>query len=231
MIAIISDIHGNYTALYEVLKKIDEIGIDKIYNSGDTTGYYSQINECCDELRRRNVISVMGNHDFYMATNTNCPRSRSANECLQYQRKVISQENLNWIKSLPQKITDDNMIFVHGGWIDNIDEYLLEPNEEYFLKIEGKYFVSGHTHIQTLVKYGEKIYCNPGSVGQPRDNDNRAAFATFDGKCFALHRVGYDIEKVGKLMEEAGFHDYYYGCLFTGARYLTRKDNNICAER
>ena len=217
-----SDIHGNYTALCEVLKKIDEMCIVKIYNLGDATGYYSQVNECCDELRKRNVISVMGNHDFYLATNTKCPRSRSVNECLEYQRKVISQENLNWIKSLPQKITIDNMVFVHGGWIDNIDEYLLEPSEEYFSKIEGTYFASGHTHIQTLVKYGEKIYCNPGSVGQPRDNDNRAAFATFDGEDFALHRVGYDIEKVGRLMEDAGFHDYYYGGLFTGARNLTQ---------
>jgi putative phosphoesterase len=222
MIAIISDIHGNYTALCEVLKEIDKFGIKEIYNLGDVIGYYSQVNECCEELRKRKVISVMGNHDFYLATNTNCPRSRSVNECLAYQRKIISQENLNWIKSLPKKIIVGDIGFVHGGWIDNIDEYL-NPSEEYFLKIEGKYFVSGHTHIQMSVKYGEKIYCNPGSVGQPRDEDNRAAFATFDGKDFALHRVNYDIENVGRLMEEAGFNDYYYGGLFTGARYLTRR--------
>jgi len=225
MIAIISDIHGNYTALCEVLKRIDEMDIEKIYSLGDVTGYYSQVNECCDELRKREVVSIMGNHDFYLATNTSCPRSRSVNECLEYQRKVISQENLNWIKSLPQKVTLDNIALVHGGWGDNIDEYLLEPKEEYFSRIEGRYFVSGHTHIQMLCKYTEKMYCNPGSVGQPRDGDNRAAYATFDGNDFFLHRVSYDIEEVGRLMESAGFHDYYYGCLFTGAKNLTRKGN------
>jgi putative phosphoesterase len=221
MIAIIADIHGNYTALCEVLKEIDKMDIETIYNCGDITGYYSQVNECCDELRKRNIVSVMGNHDFYLTANIKCPRSRSVNECLEYQKEIISRENLDWLKSLPQKITLGDLSFVHGGWIDNIDEYL-EPNEKYFIDINGKYFISGHTHIQMSVKYGEKFYCNPGSVGQPRDGDKRAAFATFDNNNFALHRVSYDIEKVGKLMEEAGFNDYYYGCLFTGARNLTR---------
>jgi predicted phosphodiesterase len=200
------------------------MGIEKIYNCGDATGYYSQVNECCDELRKRNVVSVMGNHDFYLATNTKCPRSRSVNECLEYQKKIISPENLNWIKSLPQIITVGHMNFVHGGWLDNIDEYL-EPDEKYFTEINGKYFISGHTHIQMLVKCGEKIYCNPGSVGQPRDGDSRAAFATFDGKDFTLHRVGYNVKRVGELMEEIGFSDYYYGGLFTGAKNLTRPSN------
>ena len=80
MIALISDIHGNFEALKEVLKKIDELGIKEIYCLGDVVGYYSQVNECCDELRRRNVKCVMGNHDWYMAYDTFCPRSRSAND-------------------------------------------------------------------------------------------------------------------------------------------------------
>jgi predicted phosphodiesterase len=72
MIALISDIHGNYSALHEVLLKIDSMGIDEIYCLGDTVGYYSEINECCDELRRRNVKYVMGNHDWYIAANSFC---------------------------------------------------------------------------------------------------------------------------------------------------------------
>ena len=218
----ISDVHGNYSALCEVLNKIDNMGIQNIYNLGDVAGYYSQINECCDELKKRKILSVMGNHDFYLTTNTKCPRSRSANECLDYQRKIISSENLNWLKSLPQKMTVGKLNFVHGGWVDNIDEYL-EPNTDYFENINGSYFASGHTHVQLSVKCGEKKYCNPGSVGQPRDFDNRAAFATFDGDNFTLYRVSYDIKKVGELMEKAGFNDYYYGGLFTG----TKISNNL----
>ncbi|MBF4269218.1 metallophosphatase family protein, partial [Vibrio anguillarum] len=72
MIALITDIHGNYEALKEVLKKIDSLGISDIYCLGDIVGYYTQVNECCDELRRRNVKSILGNHDWYMISNTGC---------------------------------------------------------------------------------------------------------------------------------------------------------------
>jgi len=49
---------------------------------------------------------------------------------------------------------------VHGGWSDPIDEYIKEPSEDYFSKIVGKIFMSGHTHIQVLKQYGDKTYCN-----------------------------------------------------------------------
>lgn len=219
MIGIISDIHGNYEALKEVLKALDNLGISDIYCLGDVVGYYSQVNECCDVIRERNVKCIMGNHDWYMVANSFCPRSRSVNDCLAYQRKVISKENLDWISGFPAFRKCGDLFMVHGGWSDPIDEYL-EASEEYFGRIEGKYFASGHTHIQCIKEFGEKLYCNPGSVGQPRDNDPRAAFATWDGKAFQLHRVEYDIELVGALMDKAGFNGYYYGCLKTGAKNL-----------
>lgn len=220
-IALISDIHGNYEALKAVLAKIDALGIDKIYCLGDVVGYYSQVNECCDELRKRAVPCVMGNHDWYMASGTGCPRSRSVNDCLAYQRKVITPENLGWVASLPVILHVENLRMVHGGFNSPIDEYL-DPQEAYFANLSGCFFATGHTHIQQIQKYGSKTYCNPGSVGQPRDGDNRAAFATFDGQEFELFRVKYNIEQVGFLMEQAGFNPYYYGSLRDGARNLHR---------
>lgn len=219
MTAIISDIHGNYEALKEVLSKIDEMKITEIYCLGDIVGYYSQVNECCDELRRRNVKCVMGNHDWYMTADSFCPRSRSVNDCLAYQRKVISEENKKWISTFPIIRKEHGISMVHGGWANPIDEYL-EPSAEYFERLNVKFFASGHCHIQRKENFNGKIYCNPGSVGQPRDNDNRAAFATFDGKDFQLYRVEYDIKKVGELMEKAGFNPYYYGCLNDGSKNL-----------
>lgn len=219
MIAIISDIHGNYEALKSVLSVIDEKNIKEIFCLGDVVGYYSQVNECCDELRKRNIKCVMGNHDWYMIADSFCPRSQSVNDCLNYQRQVITKENKDWIASFPVIRKEYGISMVHGSWNNPIDDYL-EPTEEYFEKIDGKYFVSGHCHVQRLEQYKNKIYCNPGSVGQPRDNDNRAAFATFDGSDFILHRVTYNIEKVGKLMDNAGFNGYYYGCLKTAAKNL-----------
>jgi predicted phosphodiesterase len=223
MIALISDIHGNYAALKEVLARIDSLGVAEIYCLGDVVGYYSEINECCAELRQRNIRSVMGNHDWYMVSDGFCPRSNSVNDCLKYQRQIISAENLAWLRGLPVFLTAGELFMTHGGWGDPIDEYVT-PSEEYFSRVGGKYFASGHTHRQVACDFGEKRYCNPGSVGQPRDNDPRAAFATFDGDAFHLHRVDYDIGRVGELMEKAGFSDYYYDCLKTGARYLGKAE-------
>jgi putative phosphoesterase len=223
-IAFISDIHGNYEALTAVLSKLDALGVSRVYCAGDVTGYYPQVNECCGELRSRQIPCVMGNHDWYMAGGGWCPRSRSVNECLSYQRGVISGENLDWLRSLPLQIREGDFQIVHGGWADPIDEYLT-PTCEYFERIPGRIFISGHTHVQTLQEYGDKIYCNPGSVGQPRDGDPRAAFAVYDGENIELHRVEYDIQKIFDLMRAAGFSDYYYGCLKTGARNLKKLED------
>ena len=161
----------------------------------------------------------MGNHDWYMASGTNCERSHSVRDCMAYQRKVITNKNLEWVRNFKTTMVIQGISMVHGGWNNPIDEYL-EPNEDYFKNIQSCLFASGHTHMQKIEYYGNKVYCNPGSVGQPRDGDNRAAFATFDGNSFKLYRVSYNIEAVGKLMEAAGFNPYYYGCLRDASRNL-----------
>lgn len=219
MIALISDIHGNYEALKQVLAQIDRMDIREIFCLGDVVGYYSQVNECCDALRRRNVRCVMGNHDWYMATGGSCPRSHSVNDCLAYQRRVITEENRKWISLFPVWMNAYGLSMVHGGWQNPIDEYL-EPSAEYFSELAGTCFTSGHSHVQVSLSFGDKRYCNPGSVGQPRDGDTRASFATFDGQNFQLYRVTYDIKRVGELMEQAGFSPYYYGCLRDASKNL-----------
>lgn len=219
--AFISDIHGNYEALQSVLAEIDRLGVERIFCAGDVVGYYSQVNECCRALRERDIPCVMGNHDWYMAGGGFCPRSRSVNDCLAYQRRVIEPEHVEWLRSFPVQRRIGDIRLVHGGWADPIDEYL-KPSAEYFERVEGRVFVSGHTHLQTVQHYGDKLYCNPGSVGQPRDGDPRAAFAVYEAGTFTLHRVEYDMQKVFDLMEAAGFNDYYYGGLKTGALNLRR---------
>ena len=215
-IALISDIHGNFEALIKVLIALDKLGINEIYCLGDIVGYYPQVNECCDELRNRNIKCVLGNHDWYIISNTHCPRSNTANDCLFYQRKIITKNNIKWLSSFPVYKDIRGLAIVHGGWNNPIDEYF-SPTNEYFSFIKGDHFASGHTHKQMIMQFREKVYCNPGSVGQPRDGDNRAAFATFDGNKFKLHRVKYDIEKVCNLMKQYGFNEYYYNRLKTGA--------------
>ena len=96
-IAFISDIHGNYEALKSVLSKIDYEGVDKIFCLGDVVGYYSQVNECCEEIKRRNIPCVMGNHDwaFLEALQENRPMYKEA------QRKQL--HNKGTIKSNTHK--------------------------------------------------------------------------------------------------------------------------------
>jgi predicted phosphodiesterase len=220
-IAFISDIHGNYEALQAVLAELDRLAIVDVYCVGDTAGYHTQINECCDELRRRAIPSVMGNHDWYLAGGGFCSRSKSVNTCIAYQRRVITEPNLAWMRGLPVHLQIGEVQMVHGGWTDPIDEYLV-PSAGYFDRVEGRTFVSGHTHVPTIQKFPGGTYCNPGSVGQPRDGDPRAAFAVYDGENFELRRVQYNMERVFLLMEAAGFSDYFYGGLKTGAPNLRR---------
>lgn len=219
MIALISDVHGNFVALREVLGEIDRLGISEVYCLGDVSGYYLQVNECCDELRKRNVKCILGNHDWHLVSGT-LSRSNTANNCLKYQRGVISGDNLQWIASFPVYREAGGLAMVHGGWTNPVDEYLNTVPEDYFANIPGRFFASGHTHKQVSLLLNGKAYCNPGSVGQPRDGDSRAAFATFDGAAFELKRVPYDIAQICFLMEQGGFSAYHYNRLWTGAEHF-----------
>lgn len=217
MIGIISDIHGNCIALDSVIAELKNRGVHNIICLGDVGGYYCQINECCELLQAHNIFTLMGNHDWYLVTGNDCPRSVSANVCLNYQRTIIKEHHLEWLASLQFSSVIGDLSIVHGGWNDPMDEYVV-PSNEYFSSITGVFFASGHTHIPCLWSDGRKFYCNPGSVGQPRDGDPRASFALWDGQCFSLHRVEYDIDTVQAKMKDCGFGDYYYKNLSIGKR-------------
>lgn len=217
MIGIISDVHGNHVALAAVLERLDAMGASEIICLGDVAGYYSQINECCDALRARNIFTLMGNHDLYLASGTRCPRSNSANRCLDYQRSVISASNLAWLAGLPEAATVHGIRIVHGGWNDPIDEYM-KPAADYFSELDGDHFASGHTHVPCIFSAGGKTYCNPGSIGQPRDGNPAASFATWDGTDFHIHRQAYDIARIQAHMAEAGFDPYFYENLGAGTQ-------------
>jgi predicted phosphodiesterase len=220
MIALISDIHGNYVALTEVLRAIDGLNVNATYCLGDVVGYYPQVNECCEVLRQRAVQCVLGNHDWHMISGTFCPRSNTANDCLRYQRQIITESNLAWIAAFPVYRKIGELSLVHGGWTNPLDEYLA-PSEEQFRAMPDRYCASGHTHKQLITRFGDKVYCNPGSVGQPRDGCNKAAFATFDGHEFRLFRIDYDIDRVCQVTAQAGFSEYYYNRLRTGAAHFS----------
>lgn len=206
------------------MQEIAKLECDLVVSLGDVAGYYCMLNECIELLRKNRILNIQGNHDAYLAFDRKCPRSTSANVCLEYQQKKITPENKLWLQeSKPGPFTMSfqfgQISLVHGGWNDPIEEYMYQLSESYFRSREDSYFFSGHTHVQTQVKLGEKVYCNPGSVGQPRDGDPRAAFAVLSSNgAIDLHRIEYDIQAMANAMEKAGFDEKIYENLFSGTR-------------
>lgn len=223
MIAVIADIHGNYPALRAVMQAIEAAGVSTVYSLGDVAGYYSSINECVDLLRSKGVTHLYGNHEDYLLTGSRCERLEEANVCIDYQRSVITAENMEWLRCAPRRVDFDAVSMVHGGWHDNLDEYMLDIPNDYFDNIEAKFFFSGHTHRQKKVELKCGYYYNPGSVGQPRDGDPRSAFALFDGSKVFLERVAYDIDETAAAMAECGFGNQYFDNLYSGSRIGTPK--------
>ncbi len=203
-LAIISDVHGNYPALKKVLERIDSLEVDKIISLGDVTGYYAQPNKCINLLREKNAHQLLGNHDMYLINGEGCPRSRLISELLIHQQKDVSKDNISYLKTLKPILNKDSTSFVHGGWNDNLDEYMFKITYEKLVG-EHDFYFSGHTHVQIKSTIKDKTYCNPGSVGQPRDGDPRAAFCTFIDNQITLYREEYDIDATILEMKSAGY--------------------------
>ena len=218
MKALISDIHANYSALEATIHYIDQLGINDVVCLGDIAGYHTDINECIDLLRERDVMCVMGNHDYCLVTGEEMKWSKTANEVIKYQREIISEGNLKWLSLLDKSKELSDLNIVHGGWKNNLHEYIYNPKNHNYPKKPVHYYASGHTHIPVIERVDDILYCNPGSVGQPRDGNCKASFATFDGEQFSIHRVAYDIGKTQNKMRNAGFSEYYFKNLSKGLR-------------
>lgn len=223
MIAIISDVHGNLPALKAVLEKIDALGCETVISLGDVVGYYAQPGECIDLLRDRGIVNILGNHDHYIVSGEGCPRSKLVSDITEYQRGIISPQQVAWLAQSHSYIIDGSTYFIHGGWQDPVDQYLYTIAQT-DIPAEAETFFAGHTHVQVLLDVKGRTFCNPGAVGQPRDGDPRAAFATFEDGRIELRRVGYDIDETAFHMKEAGFPAKCYENLYLGAQIGGRID-------
>ena len=231
MIAVVSDIHGNLPALRAVLGQIDRLGCDRIISLGDVTGYYAQPSACISLLAERGAIQLLGNHDQYLVAGAGCPRSRLVSELLKHQKIDVTEEQVSFLAGLQSRHDEGNASFVHGGWKDPVDQYIYRVKPALF-PAQFQFFFSGHTHVQCRIPLGEgRLYCNPGSVGQPRDGDCRSAFAVFTGTDVELHRVEYDIEETVRAMRAAGYEDErLWTNLYQGAQIGGRIDKITIVE-
>jgi putative phosphoesterase len=216
VIALVADIHGNWPALQAVLGELDAAGCCAVVSLGDVAGYYPQLNECARELERRSVVNVLGNHDHYFLTGEDCPRSRSATTCLRHQRQVATSASRAYLARSKPFVRLHGIAMVHGGWNDPLDEYLIEAGEEHFEGLPGRIFASGHTHVPVVKRWGDRTYVNPGSVGQPRDGDPRAAYALVESDRVELRRVPYDVDAAAAAAKAAGLPERFYRNLYVG---------------
>ncbi len=228
-ILVMSDIHANYTALTAVLKEAGEV--DETWCLGDLVGYGPDPNAVVEEMRDiKNLICLLGNHD--VAAIGKMPLETfngDARKSLMHHEKVLSASNLDYLNSLPSKTkVRGEATMAHGSPRDPLWEYILNTlsarlNFEHF---DTPWCFVGHSHIQCMFALDEKndrvtleqvkpditiqlhpkLILNPGSVGQPRDRDPRAAFAIYDteARTWTPRRAEYNIAEVQERIRAAG---------------------------
>jgi len=200
--AFVSDIHANAEALDAVISQLHG---ERVYCLGDIVGYGASPNEVVAKLREVDAVCVKGNHDEAVVTGNVSDFNARAGMAAQWTRRTLGQEALAYIASLPTSIRvaleDVEAYLTHGSPDDNLWEYV-DPATHgdllgYYLKRLGVGAIAlGHTHLPYVWKGKEGTVFNPGSVGQPRDGDRRAAYAivsvTNDELSVDLRRVEYD---------------------------------------
>lgn len=207
-VGLVSDIHANRVALEAVLE--DMPAVDRLLCAGDVVGYNPWPAECLETVRERSVPTVMGNHDRAVASDTAFRFNAMAKAGVEHARRELSDEQLEWLGGLPEERTElDGRVKLVHGHPENPDHYTYPEEFSSDLLGEEELLVMGHTHVQAHRIYDEGIVCNPGSVGQPRDSDPRAAYAVvdLDRKEVEERRVEYDVDSVIEAVAEAGLPD------------------------
>jgi putative phosphoesterase len=203
-VGVISDVHSNKVALDAVLE--DMPAVDALVCAGDVVGYNPWPAECVEAVRERDVPTVMGNHDRMVAHDTNFGANAMAQAGVRLAHDQLSDEQIEWIRGLPEEqvLFDGRLKVVHGH-PSNPDRYTYPAEYHAGMLGDEDALVMGHTHVQGHETYREGVVLNPGSVGQPRDRDPRAAYAVLDldELDVAEHRVEYDVDRVVEATREA----------------------------
>ena len=227
-ILVISDIHANYTALEAVLN--DAGAVDETWCLGDLVGYGPDPNAVVEQVREiPNLTCILGNHD--MAAIGKIPFEAfngDARRTLEYHERVLSADNMDYLRSLPHNLkVRGEVSIVHGSPRDSVWEYILNTLSA---RLNFDHFTTpwcfvGHSHLQCMfqldqktdrvslspIRAGEQVslhpraILNPGSVGQPRDRDPRAAYAIYHSgtNIWEPRRAAYNIPEVQQRIREA----------------------------
>lgn len=241
-IALFSDIHANLPALEAFFKDVDMRKSDVIYCLGDLVGYNIWPNEVINEIRKRGIPTIAGNYDFGIGRSSDdCGCAYKTDEekangavSISFTNEIVKEEERKYLRTLPAHIKVEfrlnqdklNLLLVHGS-PRRINEYLFEDREEKsMLRImqdaDADIMCFGHTHkpyhrILNAGVDGKNHFrhaINIGSVGKPKDGDNRGGYVMLtvnenstitnkDSVQVEFIRFQYDIEKAAKAVENS----------------------------
>jgi len=223
-VLVLSDIHANLEALRAVLAAAGDV--DALWCLGDLVGYGPEPNECISLVfEQEDMLCLRGNHDAAavgdLPLDSFNPEARSS---MEWQRSVLDAASIEKLKTQDMRLEIGEVTLVHASPRQPVLEYLLDTQtaSENFDYFESPFCFVGHTHIPVHFALSDgrrqpsmripkpnhqitleaRCIINPGSVGQPRDRDPRAAFAIFDTEAHTwdYRRVNYDVEAVQKKM-------------------------------
>ena len=237
-IAVLSDVHGNLEALEAVLKALPAEGVERLIHLGDLVGYNANPRECLQLLQDQWAISILGNHDLAaLEPQTAESFNVLAYQAIIYAQQQLTPENLRYLRSLPRiEVLWDRYLICHGT-PESMDSYILNlfQAKRVFNLLRRSYAgirtcFFGHTHMQKLWLcdargkvsaspfFNEPVHLdqdnmyliNPGSVGQPRQQDNRAHYLVFDMELetVSFRAVPYDIHKAQQKILKARLPEY-----------------------
>jgi diadenosine tetraphosphatase ApaH/serine/threonine PP2A family protein phosphatase len=241
-IGIISDIHSNAEALTEVVAALERLGPDRVLCLGDVVGYGASVNQCCALVRKVAEVTLLGNHDAAVAGRMEYGfYYDAARHALDWTASRIEMEHLEWLRSLPYAHRIGEIGFTHGNPVmPEAYEYVfaLEQARELVPHFEALAEVNfiGHSHLCKAfavnqagdvtevvatrfgLRRGYKYVISVGSVGQPRDYDNRASYTVYDSatRQFEFKRVEYDIDLAATKIFDSNLERNFGHRLFIG---------------
>ena len=226
-IAVVSDVHSNLAALEAVLSAIDAAPPDEIWCLGDVVGYGPRPNECCEIVESRADICLGGNHDLAVRGTIDLAEFRSdAAVAARWTRDILTEPARAFLDRLEPEGERDEVALYHGSARDPVWEYVLSDEAAAATLAVSPFplVLVGHSHVAlevewrddmltgglapdgTRVDVRDRVLLNPGSVGQPRDGEWRAAYLLLDreAETATFHRVEYDVERTQAEMRAAG---------------------------
>ncbi len=242
-LGIFSDTHANLEALSAVLEAYRKESIDVYYCLGDTVGYGGSPNECADLVRSTAKTTILGNHDAAVAGRMDYSYYyEAARHALDVHVSMLSAENIAWLKGLPyqEMVGEDEVLLCHGSPVRLEEfEYIFAPEQARecisILDKIGHITLIGHSHLCKVfaltksaveelpatdfdLEPDKKYIVSVGSVGQPRDFDNRASYTVYDTKKkrFEFKRIEYDIELAADKVLRARLERNFAHRLFIG---------------